>query len=412
MDHGNALSGEITIRVVGVGGGGCNAIDRMIAARMRCVGFIAVNTDSQVLLHSQAAVKVRIGDTLTKGLGAGGDPNIGQRAAEESYEELRDVLQGADMAFIVAGMGGGTGTGAAPVIARIARELGALTIGVITKPFSYEGTRRRRTAERGSATLKENVDTLITVPNDQLAARSDQKMTIQMAFALANDVLQQAIQGISDTITVPGLVNLDFADVKSVLAQTGPALIGIGRAAGDTRAMDAAKLAVASTLLDASLKNARGVLCSITGNGYTMLEVNDAVQVIRQAVDPGAHIIFGATFDAALADTLQVTLIATGFSDHPDEPEMPGRRSDEPPWSGGPPPSTQRIPRRPSPGTRSAAAEAAQPDIDLPSAGRIACSPRLPYTTLYKQVRPTACDGEHTGAVPPRLTPPAITPRP
>jgi len=367
MDHGEALSGEISIRVVGVGGGGCNAIDRMIAARMRGVEFIAVDTDNQVLLHSRAAAKVRIGDTLTKGLGAGGDPGIGQRAAEESYERLRDALHGADMVFIIAGMGGGTGTGAAPVIAKIAHKLGALTIGVITKPFSYEGTRRRRTAERGSTTLKENVDALITVPNDRLTALTGEKMTIEKAFALADDVLRQGIQGISDTIAVPGLVNLNFADVKSVLAQAGSALIGTGRAAGDNRAVDATKLAVASPLLDASLKSARSVLCSITGNGYTMLEVNDAVQVIRQAADPSAHIIFGATFDAALADRLQVTLIATGLGLHPDEPGMPGRRSGEPPWSGGPPPSAQRIPRRPSPGTRSAGAEAAQPDIELPS---------------------------------------------
>ena len=376
MDHGKVVSGEVAIRVVG-GGGGCNAIDRMIAARMRGVEFIAVNTDSRMLLHSRTAAKVRIGDTLTRGLGAGGDPSIGQRAAEESYEALRQALDGADMVFIVAGMGGGTGTGAAPVIAKIARKLGALTVGVITRPFSYEGTRRRRTAEWGSASLKENVDTLITVPNDRLTALTDEKIPIQMAFALADDVLRQGIQGISDTITVPGLANLNFADVKSVLARAGSALIGIGRAAGDNRTVDAAELAVASPLLDAALKSARGVLCSIIGNGYTMLEVDDAAQVIRQAAYPGAHIIFGAASDAALADALQVTLIATGLGDHPDGLVMPGRGPGEPPSSGAPPLSGQRIARRPSPGTRTASAEAAQPDLDVPSTDAMAI-PELP----------------------------------
>lgn len=312
-----SVADHAIIKVIGVGGGGCNAINRMIAARMQEVEFIAVNTDNQVLLHSNAAVKIRIGDKLTKGLGAGGNPEIGQRAAEESYEELRDALQGADMIFITAGMGGGTGTGAAPVIAKIAQELGALTVGVITKPFSYEGTRRRRAADEGTATLKENVDTLITVPNDRLAALADKKMTIQMAFALADDVLRQGIQGISDTITVPGLINLDFADVKSVMAQAGSALIGIGRASGDNRAVDAAKLAVASPLLDVSMEGARGVLFNITGSDYTLMEVNDAAQIIQEAADPDANIIFGAVIDETMEGELQITVIATGFDGRP-----------------------------------------------------------------------------------------------
>ena len=332
-----SVADHAIIKVIGVGGGGCNAINRMIAARMQEVEFIAVNTDNQVLLHSNAAVKIRIGDKLTKGLGAGGNPEIGQRAAEESYEELRDALQGADMIFITAGMGGGTGTGAAPVIAKIAQELGALTVGVITKPFSYEGTRRRRAADEGTATLKENVDTLITVPNDRLAALADKKMTIQMAFALADDVLRQGIQGISDTITVPGLINLDFADVKSVMAQAGSALIGIGRASGDNRAVDAAKLAVASPLLDVSMEGARGVLFNITGSDYTLLEVHDAAQIIQEAADPDANIIFGAVIDDTMEGEIQITVIATGFdgrplSTQPPKPAERGRKADATPY--------------------------------------------------------------------------------
>ena len=346
-----SVADHAIIKVIGVGGGGCNAINRMIAARMQEVEFIAVNTDNQVLLHSNAAVKIRIGDKLTKGLGAGGNPEIGMRAAEESYEELRDALQGADMIFITAGMGGGTGTGAAPVIAKIAQELGALTVGVITKPFSYEGTRRRRAADEGTATLKENVDTLITVPNDRLAALADKKMTIQMAFALADDVLRQGIQGISDTITVPGLINLDFADVKSVMAQAGSALIGIGRASGDNRAVDAAKLAVASPLLDVSMEGARGVLFNITGSDYTLLEVHDAAQIIQEAADPDANIIFGAVIDDTMEGEIQITVIATGFDGRPLSTPLPktaerGRQADATPYvrPAEPAPQTQPQP--------------------------------------------------------------------
>jgi len=353
-----SVADHAIIKVIGVGGGGCNAINRMIAARMQEVEFIAVNTDNQVLLHSNAAVKIRIGDKLTKGLGAGGNPEIGQRAAEESYEELRDALQGADMIFITAGMGGGTGTGAAPVIAKIAQELGALTVGVITKPFSYEGTRRRRAADEGTATLKENVDTLITVPNDRLAALADKKMTIQMAFALADDVLRQGIQGISDTITVPGLINLDFADVKSVMAQAGSALIGIGRASGDNRAVDAAKLAVASPLLDVSMEGARGVLFNITGSDYTLLEVHDAAQIIQEAADPDANIIFGAVIDDTMEGEIQITVIATGFdgrplSTQPPKPAERVRQADATPYvrpaepTPQPQPTYQPQPQRP-----------------------------------------------------------------
>ncbi|HWE63757.1 MAG TPA: cell division protein FtsZ [Chloroflexota bacterium] len=321
------IADHAIIKVIGVGGGGCNAINRMIAARMQEVEFIAVNTDNQVLLHSQAAVKIRIGEKLTKGLGAGGDPTVGQRAAEESFEELRDAMQGADMIFITAGMGGGTGTGAAPVIAQIAQELGALTVGVITKPFSIEGTRRRRIADEGGASFKEKVDTLITVPNDRLLALADKKMTISMAFALADDVLRQGIQGISDTITVPGLINLDFADVKSVMSQAGSALIGIGRASGDNRAVDAARQAIASPLLDVSMEGARGVLFNVTGSDYTLMEVNDAAQIIQEAADPDANIIFGAVLDDSMEGEIQITVIATGFDGRAPAPVQNKRPS-------------------------------------------------------------------------------------
>ncbi len=312
-----SIADHAIIKVIGVGGGGCNAINRMIQARMQEVEFIAVNTDNQALLHSQAAVKVRIGDKLTKGLGAGGDPTVGQRAAEESYEELRDALQGADMIFIAAGMGGGTGTGAAPVIAQIAQDLGALTVGVITKPFTFEGNRRRRVADEGANAFKERVDTLITVPNDRLLHLADKKMTMNMAFALADDVLRAGIQGISDTITVPGLINLDFADVKSVMSQAGSALMAIGRASGDSRATDAAHQAIASPLLDVSIEGARGVLLNITGSDYTLFEVHEAAAIIQEAADPDANIIFGAVIDESMEGEIQITVIATGFDGRP-----------------------------------------------------------------------------------------------
>src|SRR5581483_5730847 len=281
---------------------------------------IAINTDNQALLGSMAPVKIRVGDKLTKGLGAGGNPEVGQRAAQESQEELREALQGADMIFITAGMGGGTGTGAAPVIAEICRELGALTVGVITKPFMFEGNRRRRIADEGTAALKERVDTLITVPNDKLLQLADKKTTMTSAFALADDVLRQGIQGISDTITVPGLINLDFADVKSVMAQAGSALIGIGRASGDNRAVDAARQAIASPLLDVSMEGARGVLFNVTGSDYTLMEVNDAAQIIQEAADPDANIIFGAVIDDTMEGEIQITVIATGFDGRPQAP--------------------------------------------------------------------------------------------
>ncbi len=308
-----SIADHAVIKVVGVGGGGCNAINRMIASRMQEVEFIAVNTDNQALAQSMAPIKIRIGDKLTKGLGAGGDPEVGEKSAEESNEEIREALQGADMIFITAGMGGGTGTGAAPVVAQIAQDLGALTVGVITKPFAFEGNRRRRFADDGANLLKEKVDTLITVPNDRLLQLADKKMAMASAFALADDVLRQGIQGISDTITIPGLINLDFADVKSVMSDAGSALMAIGRASGDNRAAEAARAAVASPLLDVSIEGAKGVLLNITGSDYTLFEVNEAAQIIQEAADPDANIIFGAVIDETMQGDLQIIVIATGF---------------------------------------------------------------------------------------------------
>jgi len=309
-----SIADHAILKVVGVGGAGCNAINRMILARdQQEVEFIAVNTDYQVLAASMAPTKIRIGDKLTKGLGAGGNPEIGEKAAEENDEELREALRGTDMVFVTAGMGGGTGTGAAPVVARIAREMGALTVGVVTKPFAFEGARRRRLADEGANALKENVDTLITVPNDRLLQLADKKTTMTNAFALADDVLRQGIQGISDTITIPGLVNVDFADVKSIMSDSGSALMAIGRASGDNRASDAARIAVSSPLLDVSMDGAKGVLLIITGADYTLFEVNEAAQIVQEAAEPDANIIFGAVIDESMQGDLQITVIATGF---------------------------------------------------------------------------------------------------
>ena len=341
------------IKVVGVGGGGCNAVNRMIATRMQDVEFIAVNTDNQVLVGSMAPVKLRIGEKLTKGLGAGGYPEVGQRAAEESRDDLREALQGADMIFITAGMGGGTGTGAAPIIAEICKDIGALTVGVITKPFTFEGNRRRRLADEGAATLKEKVDTLITVPNDRLLHLSDKKMAMSNAFALADDVLRQGIQGIADTITVPGLVNLDFADVKSVMSDAGSALMAIGRASGDNRAAEAARAAVSSPLLDVSIEGAKGVLFNITGSDYTIFEVNEAAQIIQEAADPDANIIFGAVVDETMQSELQITVIATGFD---------GRASRGPQARLAPPP-----PQEPSAPERGGGRRPERADLDVPA---------------------------------------------
>src|SRR5262245_3840144 len=302
------------IRVIGVGGGGSNAVNRMIRAEMMGVEFIAVNTDAQALLQSDAPHKIRIGDKITRGLGAGGDPTIGQRAAEEDTEKIAEALKDSDMVFITAGMGGGTGSGAAPVIAEIARDQGALTIGVVTKPFGFEGARRRLNAEKATADLRDKVDTLITIPNDRLKDVVQKETSIIDAFRVVDDVLRQGVQGISDLITVPGLINLDFADVRAIMKEAGSALMGIGRAAGQNRAVEAAKIGTSSPLLEANIAGAQGVLFSISGGpALSLSEVEDAAAIIKETADPEANIIFGTVIDERMGEEISITVIATGF---------------------------------------------------------------------------------------------------
>lgn len=302
------------IKVIGVGGGGNNAVNRMIHAGLKGVEFVAVNTDAQALYLAQANHKIQIGTKLTKGLGSGGNPEIGQKAAEESRDEIIQALKGSDMVFVTAGMGGGTGTGAAPIVAEVAKELGALTVGVVTKPFTFEGRKRASQADAGIETLKAKVDTLITIPNDRLLQVIEKHTSIVEAFRIADDVLRQGVQGISDLIAVPGLINLDFADVKTIMKETGSALMGIGSASGDNRATEAARTAISSPLLETSIEGARGVLLNITGgSSLGLFEVNEAAEIIAQAADPEANIIFGAVIDERMEEEVRVTVIATGF---------------------------------------------------------------------------------------------------
>ena len=302
------------IRVIGIGGGGSNAVNRMIRAELMGVEFIAVNTDAQALLQSDAPHKIRIGDKITRGLGAGGDPGIGQRAAEEDAEKIAEAIKDSDMVFITAGMGGGTGSGAAPVLAEVARDLGALTIGVVTKPFSFEGARRRLNAEKATELLRDKVDTLITIPNDRLKDVVQKETSIVDAFRVVDDVLRQGVQGISDLITVPGLINLDFADVRTVMREAGSALMGIGRASGEGRAANAAKQAISSPLLEVNISGAQGVLFNITGGpNLGLYEVDEAAEIIKSTADPEANIIFGTVIDERMGDEITITVIATGF---------------------------------------------------------------------------------------------------
>ncbi|MBF8982235.1 cell division protein FtsZ [Lutibacter sp. B2] len=302
------------IKVIGVGGGGNNAVNRMIESQLQGVEFIAINTDKQALFTSKAEHRIQIGDKLTRGLGAGANPDIGRKAAEESKEDICKALQGADMVFVTAGMGGGTGTGAAPVVAQIAKEMGILTVGVVTKPFTFEGKRRMQHAEKGIKDLKEKVDTLVTIPNDRLLQVIEKKTSIMEAFKIADDVLKQGVQGISDLIAVPGLVNLDFADVKTIMVEQGLAHMGVGMASGENRAVEAAKQAIQSPLLETSIQGAKGVLLNITGgSNLGLFEVNEAAELVSQAADPDANIIFGAVIDESLKDELVITVIATGF---------------------------------------------------------------------------------------------------
>jgi cell division protein FtsZ len=313
------------IKVVGIGGGGVNAINRMIEVGLKGVEFIAVNTDAQALLMSDADVKLDVGRELTRGLGAGADPDVGRKAAEDHAEEIEEVLRGADMVFVTAGEGGGTGTGGAPVVARIAKGLGALTIGVVTRPFTFEGRRRANQAETGIAGLRDEVDTLIVIPNDRLLSISDRGVSMLDAFRSADQVLLSGVQGITDLITTPGLINLDFADVKSVMQGAGSALMGIGSARGEDRAVQAAELAISSPLLEASIDGAHGVLLSIQGGSdLGLFEINEAARLVQEAAHPEANIIFGAVIDDALGDEVRVTVIAAGF-----DGGAPARRADD-----------------------------------------------------------------------------------
>ena len=320
--------GAATIKVIGVGGAGNNAVNRMLDLGIKNVDFIAVNTDRQALQKSKANTKIQIGEKITRGLGAGANPDVGAQSAEESKQEITEVLRGADMVFVTAGMGGGTGTGAAPTVAGIAKEMGILTIGVVTKPFTFEGKKRLAQAERGIESLKGKVDTLIVIPNDKLLQVIDRKTSMAEAFMMADDILRQGVQGISDLITVTGAINLDFADVKTIMQNTGMAHMGIGFASGENKAEDAAKQAIQSPLLETTIEGARGVIINVTGGiDLGLQEVNTAAELIQRSVDPEANIIFGTVVDESMNDEIQITVIATGFEDQ-NEVSNGGKRAD------------------------------------------------------------------------------------
>ena len=326
MAKSSYVSNGARIKVIGTGGAGCNAVSRMVREHLRGVEFIAMNTDGQALELTEAMVRVQLGEKTTHCLGAGGDPAIGRRAAEESRESIAEVVAGADMVFITAGMGGGTGTGSVSVVAQMARKTGALTIAVVTKPFTFEGAHRARNAEEGIQALVDNVDTLIIIPNDRLLDLCDQKTSVDGAFRMADEVLHHGVQAIAEVITVPGLINLDFADVRTIMKDAGPAWMSIGRGTGQNRAVEAAKQALASPLLDVSMQGAKGVLFNIAGNALTLYEVNNAAEVIRQAVDPQANVIFGVVLDPNMGNDVRLTLIATGFQ---TREEMSGKAKEK-----------------------------------------------------------------------------------
>ncbi|NLE52413.1 MAG: cell division protein FtsZ [Chloroflexi bacterium] len=353
-----------SIKVVGIGGGGGNAVNRMIEEGLGGVEFIAINTDSQALLLSKAKTRVRIGDKLTRGLGAGGNPEIGRKAAEESADELYEVLRGADMIFITGGMGGGTGTGGAPVVAQVAKELGALTIGVVTRPFTFEGSRRIQAAEAGIEALKSQVDTLIVIPNDRLLQIVDKRASLQDAFGMADDVLRQGIQGISELITVPGLINLDFADVRTIMSEGGAALMAVGRASGEDRARMAAEEAISSSLLDVTIDGARGILFNVTGGpNMSLFEVNEAAAIIKETSHPDVNLIFGAVIDENMGDDIRITVIATGFEQSRVATRRPTNTRERVPAQRQQ--SQQRPAQRPVPQEPAAAPPApAEPDVE------------------------------------------------
>ncbi|THF75587.1 cell division protein FtsZ [Cohnella fermenti] len=347
------------IKVIGVGGGGSNAVNRMIENGVKGVEFITVNTDAQALHLTKSEQKLQIGDKLTRGLGAGANPEVGKKAAEESREGIMNSLRGSDMVFVTAGMGGGTGTGAAPVIAELAKECGALTVGVVTRPFTFEGRKRSTQADQGIEALKEKVDTLIVIPNDRLLEIVDKKTPMMEAFREADNVLKQAVQGISDLIAVPGLINLDFADVKTIMTERGSALMGIGVASGENRAMEAAKKAIMSPLLETSIEGARGIIMNITGgSNLSLFEVNEAAEIVISASDPEVNMIFGASIDDSLKDEIKVTVIATGFEHRPSPSARRGFAA----------PSQQQAPQHHS-------SSAAQESHDSRSAGNSSLRP-------------------------------------
>ncbi len=375
MQKAPEFESQAVIRVVGVGGGGSNAVNRMIDAGVTGVDFIAVNTDNQALLLSDAPIRVRIGDKLTRGLGAGGNPEQGEKAANESMDDLNEVLRGSDMVFITAGMGGGTGTGAAPIVAKAARELGALTIGVVTKPFMFEGSKRSNSAEHGIEQLREHVDTLIIIPNDRLLELTDKRVSLNESFRMADDVLRQGIQGISELITVPGLINLDFADVQTIMSEGGAALMAVGLGSGEDRARMAAEQAVSSRLLDVTIDGARGILFNITGgNNLSLFEVNQAAAIIRETAHPDANLIFGAVIDESMGDDMRITVIATGFETHQTRRQVMQQFSSRPSASESrPAPQQQPVERPSSPPVReSAQREPVEPkfspnNLDIPA---------------------------------------------
>jgi cell division protein FtsZ len=327
MNLPNQLESFARIKVVGVGGGGCNAVNRMIDEGLQGVDFVAINTDAQALMLAKAPTRVRVGEKLTRGLGSGGDPEMGRKATEESAEELYAVLKGSDMVFITAGMGGGTGTGGAPIVAQIAKEVGALTIGVVTRPFTFEGARRIQSAESGISKLKEQSDTLIVIPNDRLLQIVDKRANLQQAFRLADDVLRQGVQGISELITVPGLINLDFADVRTIMSEGGAALMAVGVGKGEDGARIAAEQAISSQMLDITIDGARGILFNVTGGPeLTLFEVNQAAAIIKETAHPEVNLIFGAVIDSSMKDEVRITVIATGF----ERTGMPRRIVEQP----------------------------------------------------------------------------------
>jgi cell division protein FtsZ len=351
------------IKVIGVGGGGNNALDRMMENGIRGVEFVSINTDAQALHNSAADHKVHIGKTITRGLGAGMNPDIGRAAAEESKDEILDVIKNADMVFVTCGLGGGTGTGAAPVVAELAKKTGILTVAVVTKPFAFEGAKRREIAEKGFENLKQHVDTIIAIPNDRILQIIDKKTSLLDAFKTVDDVLRQGVAGISDLITTPGMINVDFADVRAVMQNSGSALMGIGRGTGENRALDAARAAIDSPLLELSIEGARGVLFNITGGkDLGMYEVDDAAKFITKSVDPEAKIIFGAVIDEEMDEEIKITVIATGFEDNYKRPEIASTRIEEPVAAPAPAPEVRRPIYTPKPAED-------EPDMDKAPAG-------------------------------------------